>query len=116
MRIPLLLCLFLTGCMTTKQMDALMSSWMGAHMTALIAKWGPPDLVFSDGSGGQVFVYDESGHVNTMGMSTTTATGGPGYAYATTLHQPASTIHIPRSRTFFVGTNGVIYRTDWKGL
>ena len=34
-----------------------MQAWVGHHFSELIAAWGPPDKTFSDGRGGQIFIY-----------------------------------------------------------
>lgn len=128
--------LVLTGCMTTKKMNATMASWVGHHANDLIASWGPPQQVMSDGSGGQIFIYDRSGSVVIPGQSTTTTNftgtgnatynqyGNTGYlsgnAYGTaqtnSTYRPAQAIAIPRSRTFWVDRTGKIYRWAWQGL
>ena len=40
---------FLTGCAT--ETNNMMQSWVGHHQSELIASWGPPLQVASDGKG-----------------------------------------------------------------
>jgi hypothetical protein len=122
--------------MTSKKMNAIMSSWMGHNANDLIAAWGPPAATMSDGSGGQIFIYDQSGQVVLPGTSTTTAnyTGTAnatynqfgnvgtananayGTANATTTYHPPTVIPINRKRMFWVNQRGEIYRWSWQGL
>ena len=126
----------LTGCNTAEKMNNAMSSWVGGNVNDLIASWGPPAGTLSDGKGGQILIYDQSGNVVLPGTSYTTAnyTGTAngtynqygnygtvhanayGTGYSTTTYNPPQNIHINRKRMFWVDSSGTIYRWSWQGL
>jgi len=125
--------LSLGGCMTAKKMNAIMDSWMGSNVNDLIASWGPPNGVMSDGKGGQILIYDQSGQMTLPGTATTTAnysgyttaryTGYGtatantyGTAGATTTYMPPTTVQINRKRMFWADSYGKLYRWSWRGL
>ncbi len=93
-----------------------MSSWMGHNVNDLIASWGPPSTVLSDGNGGQILAYDQSRQFVTQGSSSTTVNYIGNMAFANTTSSPGSVINIRRSRIFWVDSNGLIYRWSWRGL
>jgi len=62
----------LSGCAS---IDTTMKSWMGHNVNDLIASWGPPQQVFSDGQGGQVFIYTQARQWTTPGHATTNTYG-----------------------------------------
>lgn len=118
----------LTGCMTPKKMDQMMSSWVGHSADDLIASWGPPQQTMPDGSEGQIFVYLEQRHYTTPGYSNTTsnayATAYGNYNYATasgygtssTFTTPPQSYAWTVSRTFWINKERRIYRWAWRGL
>ena len=128
--------LLLSGCMTTKKMNAIMGSWTGCNVNDLIADWGPPSGTMSDGNGGQILIFDRSGQFVVPGTATTTANymgnatatysqyGNTGVAnansygtgYSTTTYQPPRVIPVNRKRMFWVNRKGTIYRWSWQGL
>jgi hypothetical protein len=130
------LTLLLSGCMTTKKMNAIMASWMDHDVNDLIADWGPPNGTMSDGKGGQILIFDRSGQLVLPGTATTTGNyignatatynqyGSIGVAnanaygtgYSTTTYQPPTVIPVNRKRMFWVDQKGRIYRWSWKGL
>ena len=121
----------LSGCVSKQ-----MASWMGHNVNDLIAAWGPPSSTMSDGSGGQILIYDQSrqmvlpatatttgnynGNVNATynqyGNSGTVNANGYGTGTTTTTYQPATTVPINRKRLFWVDSSGTIYRWSWQGL
>jgi len=125
-----LLCL--AGCMTAAKMNKTMSSWEGADANYLIARWGPPTQVMSDGSGGRIFIYAYNRSYTTNGVSTTTTTGSAngtaatsgdntsvnihGQSNSTTVYTPAQTAEWKVYRMFWVGPRGHVYRWAWRGL
>lgn len=47
----------------------MMDTWIGSTKQALLLKWGPPDLVTSDGNGGEIvsfYEYDKIMAYNTL--------------------------------------------------
>ncbi len=106
----------LAGCVTSSKMNEVMSSWMGHNVNDLIASWGPPSTVLSDGNGGQILAYDQSRQFVTQGSSSTTVNYIGNMAFANTTSSPGSVINIRRSRIFWVDSNGLIYRWSWRGL
>ena len=81
-----------------------MQSWVGQHKSKLIASWGPPQNISSDGLGGQVYTYylNRNGTMNTTYNSYTNILVTTNNSYTAT-------------RNFYVGKNGVIYRWRWTG-
>ena len=76
--------------------------------------WGPPQLWFSDGQGGQVLVYTPA----VAGNTTNGEIGGlQRYRSATvqTVYKPSMTARWPVYRMFFVDANNRIYRWAWRG-
>jgi hypothetical protein len=108
----------LVGC--TNQIDKSLESWVGHDVNELIASWGPPSRSFSDGKGGQIFVYTETRSWTQPGTSTTTASvnsyGNSAYGHATTVYQPASVQGYDSYRMFWIDNAGNIYSWAWRGL
>ena len=111
----------LTGC---AHMNKVMASWQGHHYSDLIAKWGPPQQVFDDGSTGRILVYssDRSWTVPGYATTTTTATATAydtyiwGSATSHTTYTPAQVQSYTAYRMFWIDSNGHIYRWAWRGL
>jgi hypothetical protein len=132
--VPLLTMMLIcsTGCMTAAKMNKVMSSWEGADVNYLIARWGPPTQIMNDGNGGRIFVYTYNRSYTTAGVSTTTTTGSAngtattsgdntsvniyGQSNSTTVYSPAQTTEWKVYRMFWVGPRGHVYRWAWRGL
>lgn len=132
--VPLLALILIcsTGCMTAGKMNKVMSSWEGADVNYLIARWGPPTQVMDDGHGGRIFVYTYNRSYTTSGVATTTTTGSAngtattsgnntsvniyGQSNSTTVYTPAQTAEWKVYRMFWVGPRGHVYRWAWRGL
>ena len=120
-----LLCLSLTGCAT---INKTMSSWMGHNVNDLIASWGPPQQIMSDGQGGQILIYSSARTYTTPGQATTNTYGTAnaygnsnyvnvyGSATSTTTYNPPQTSGYTAQRMFWADRNGRLYRWSWKGL
>lgn len=100
--------LLTTGCAT--DINNKMDSWVGHHQSELIASWGPPNQISTDGKGGTVLVYGSyvnlgqrpgRGKVDVFGNLTYTAPQQRGYT---------------RTRMFYVDTKGYIYSWRWQGM
>jgi hypothetical protein len=117
-----LLLVMLTGC--AARINKTMASWQGSHYSNVIARWGPPDQVFADGSGGRVLVWTRTRSYTTPASSTTQTTGTAtiagdtvyGSATSHTVYNPAQTYSWKAYRMFWVNQSGVIYRWAWRGL
>jgi hypothetical protein len=121
-----------TGCMTAAKMNKTMSSWQGADVNYLIARWGPPTQVMNDGQGGRVFIYTYDRSYTSAGVSTTTTTGSAngtatssgnntsiniyGQSNSTTVYTPGQTAQWKVYRMFWIGPRGHVYRWAWHGL
>ncbi len=92
---------FATGCAS---IDKTMQSWVGSTEGDLIAAWGPPQGVYSDGRGGKILAY--YGHV---------AVSVPGYVYGNYYTAPHDG-GWDQQRMFYINKDGVIYSWRWKGL
>jgi hypothetical protein len=105
-----------------------MESWLGAYESNLIMAWGPPGAVYSDGSGGKIFIYTENrtyvspGHAytTTMGSATGYAYGNTfsaeGSAYSTTTYTPSQVYQWQVFRQFHINSSGTIDAYSWRGL
>lgn len=114
----LLIGLLLAGC--PGQVSKNMASWQGHNFNELIASWGPPQEVFSDGQGGYIFVYTQTREFIQPGHAYTTvnATSIGNYvsAYGYTTYTPASVSGYTAYRMFWIDSTGSIYSWAWKGL
>ena len=126
------LSVLVAGCTS---IDDVMKSYLGAHRNDVIANWGAPQSVMSDGSGGEIWVYSENRQMTTPGYSQTNSYGSAntyGNAYANpygasysgttyydgssySTYTPARTTTWSVSRTFFINSSGIVYRYAWKG-
>ena len=121
-----------TGCMTAAKMNKTMSSWQGADVNYLIARWGPPTQVMQDGQGGRIFIYTYDRSYTSAGVATTTTTGNAngtattnggntsvnvyGQSNSTTVYTPGQTAEWKVYRMFWIGPRGHVYRWSWRGL
>jgi hypothetical protein len=121
-----------TGCMTAAKMNKIMSSWEGADVNYLIARWGPPTQIMSDGHGGRIFIYTYDRSYTSAGTSTTTTTGSAsgtattigdntsinvnGQSNSTTVYHPGQTVQWKVYRMFWIGPRDHVYRWAWRGL
>jgi hypothetical protein len=131
----------LSGCLTP---DKNMKSWLGHHGSELIASWGAPSTKYPDGQGGEVWVYQSQRTWTAPGHATTTVNGnassygnlsGNANYYtgsrtysgnyqgnttysgtATTTYTPPQTSAYNTIRSFFLNSDGVVYRYSWQGL
>ncbi len=79
---------------------------MGAHKSQLIARWGPPRQIMSDGSGGEIFIYSEARVYTTPGRSTTNVYGSArtniyGNTGYTSGHATGQTTYYPGTTTSY---------------
>lgn len=113
-----------------------MQRFVGQPSTELIAQWGPPQQRIPDGHDGEIWIYFEQrqwttpGQVNTTAYATGNSYGnlhadpygatyygnGNVQATATTTYMPPQTRSYTAHRSFFIDSNGVVYRWAWKGL
>ena len=109
LNLGILLILTSAACVSTEKINSMMASWEGRHQSELIAKWGPPDQVTTDGKSGSIVVYEE--YIN-LGQS-----GGHGRldSSGNVHYTPGSHNGYTRQRSFYVDSKGYIYRWRWKG-
>ena len=114
----LILTLSLVGC--PAQISKSLASWDGHNVNELLASWGPPTQTFSDGQGGQVFVYTQTRAWTQPGTASTTFSastyGNYTYGQATTIYQPAYIRGYTAYRMFWIDSTGTIYSWSWRGL
>ena len=111
-----------TGC--AMGMNSTMDSWMGHHFSDVVGSWGPPQQVMDIGEGNRLFIWIEDRSQTTPGTTTTTQTGNAtmagntayGQGQTTTTYTPPTTSSYQATRTFWVNSEGIIYRWAWKGL
>ena len=97
-----------SGC--ASRVNEIMQSWVGQHKGDLIASWGPPNQVASDGRGGEILIYGSYVDLGqTPGRATTDYWGNVTY----TAPQKRG---YQRTRMFYVNPEGYIYMWRWKGL
>lgn len=131
--IALLMPLALAGCITP---DKAMKTFLGQHSSELVARWGPPQHKMPDGQGGEIWVYTVHRQWTTPGQASTTVYGIGNtygniydnpygfsyqgntsvYGYANTTWTPPQTQGYTSFRTFFINSDGIIYRYAWRGL
>lgn len=117
-----LVAIAMSGC--ASRINRTMESWLGLHESELLASWGAPQRVFSDGAGGKVFVYTARRSYTTPATATTTVTGNAQTygnqttisATGTTVYSPSYTYGYEAQRVFWIDSRGRIYRWQWKGL
>lgn len=114
----------LISCMTPTKVNTIMESWMGSNESDLIAAWGAPQQVMSDGSDGKVFIYSQQVSYTTPATSYTTG-NATGYTYGNTTsvygntyttYNPSHTYGYQKQRIFFINSDGRVYRWSWRGL
>ena len=115
--------IFLSGCITA-HINKVMKSWEGCHYGNLIAKWGPPQMVFDDGYDGRILIYTAVRSFVSPGRATTYTTGSAtaydnyiwGSATSRTVYTPARLYGYTAYRMFWINKKGIIYRWAWRGL
>lgn len=100
------------GC-TSVNVSQTMQAWVGHHYSELIVAWGPPDRKFSDGRGGQIFIYTRTLPWVPPATSTTTyqqnVTRGSVIGQSTTVYDPAVLRQYTSYRMFWIDKDGIIY-------
>jgi hypothetical protein len=113
---------------------SVMNSWMGLQKTQLIGQWGPPQYKESDGSGGEIWIYQQTRSYNTPGYAQSNSQSY-GQAYGTANYDPygyanysgtysgqsnTNTTYMPSQRhertqnaSFYINAKGVIYNVAW---
>ncbi len=95
-----------------------MQKWVGHHYSELIAAWGPPDQTFSDGHGGQIYIYTRTVRWVSPATSTTTyqqnVTHGTVTGQSTTVYNPAVTQEYTSYRMFWINADGIIYSWSYR--
>lgn len=122
--IVLFLAFVLIFCGCAAQINKTMASWQGSHFHNLIAGWGPPDQVFSDGQEGRILIYIKHKQWTTPGKSKTYSqgwiTGWDDFVWGTgtekTVYTPPQTYQWKTYRMFWIDKDGYIYRWAWRGL
>jgi hypothetical protein len=113
-----ILAVSLTGC--PAQISKSLASWVGHNYNELLASWGPPSEVYSDGQGGAVFVYLYTRSWVQPGSATTTYSsttiGNYMYGRATTTYSPSYVTGYTAYRMFWIDSSGAIYSWSWRGL
>jgi hypothetical protein len=115
--------LVLAGCLAG-HMNSIMSSWQGHHYSELIMRWGPPQAVFDDGTGGRILVYTVQRQWTSPGKSETYTTAQAtiydnmiwGQAQSVTQYTPPQTYGYTAWREFRINRSGIIYSWSWRGL
>ncbi len=106
------------GC--AQRISETLQSWVGHNFNELIASWGPPSRVFSDGRGGAIFVYAYNRSWVQPGTATTTyqtaVVGDYLYTYGNTTYTPATVQGYTAYRMFWISNDGIIYSWAWRGL
>ena len=116
------LVVLVAGCdETPSKVSKTMGSWVGHPVSELIAVWGPPARTFSDGKGGEVYLYATTHSFATSRPTTRTTIdlktdGSRTRGTATTIYDPGETVQYTTTRTFFVDSDGRIYNWAWRGL
>lgn len=91
------------------KIDRIMDSWVGHYQSELVAYWGTPTEIVSDGKGGSVVIYESL--KGTWGNLRDKRIVG-GTHYPTKSRQPG----YAATRIFYVNEEGIIYSWKWSGL
>ena len=83
-----------------------MAYWMGHNMNDLLAAWGRPTSVMSDGNGGQILLYDWSSQ---PAMSGSTTMKGD-------MTEDNAVAPVQRQRIFWADSKGTLYRWSLRGI
>jgi len=106
----ILLCfIFFTNC--TAHINKAMNSWLDHHKSELIASWGPPNQISSDGKDGEILIYYYNRNLGQTPGLITNNPYGSGIQY-TAPQQNTYTA----SRMFYVNSEGKIYYWRWQGF
>ena len=130
-----LVCL-ISGCASGPTTDDMMKSWLGHHSSDLVARWGVPQNKVPDGQGGEVWIYSQVWENTSPGSSYTTvqrqgyhsgnaqynpygyngsyAGNSTAYGTARTTYTPPQTSTWVSRRSFFVNSEGMIYKYAWQ--
>jgi hypothetical protein len=107
--ISIILAISIAGCTAqvgeTTESWAGMESWVGRHYSESIEKWGPATRESDDGSGGKILVWEEI-------RSFTTPTG----VSSNQTYQRPRTTSYRVSRSFWVNSEGIIYKWGQEGM
>jgi len=113
--IHLLIVFLFAGCgAISNNINKAMDSWVGSHKSELIAQWGPPTRVASDGKGGEILIYEEYRDFGYTPGRTTYVNKGP-YGRSYTIETPPQHHSYTAVRMFYVNKKGIIYSWRWKG-
>lgn len=121
--------LVLTGCATTQNYEKILSSWVGAPESALIANWGPPNNSYQISANSKVITYTRGRNVQVGGFATTTpvttTTSGNIYGSVNANYSSTATTYVPTvtpvtniamsCSTRFTINNGVVASWAWEG-
>lgn len=114
----------LSGVACASRVNEVMQSWVGHHVSELVGSWGPPQQVIDIGDGSRLFVWTAVRQYTSPGTATTTGTANAsvygntvyGTGQSTTVYNPPQTTSYQASRTFWVNSEGVVFRWAWRGL
>lgn len=110
-----LVCLALAGCATTKVMDGVMGSWVGAPVDEVVAQWGYPSDT-RDFAGRKLYVWSESRQLDLPSTSTTTGkVDGYGNYHGTTTTTPGGSVAYSCERILEVDKDEVVTAYQWRG-
>jgi hypothetical protein len=92
------------GCAKPKQdLSGLTESWIGAHISELIAKWGPPQQVLDIDDGNKIYTWSATRSTTELPTHVPNTFGG-----VTT--RQGQTVRATTTHSFWVDANGRIYR------
>lgn len=114
----------LAGCATTENYEKILQTWVGEHVDALVASWGPPDSSFDLASGGKVITYEETRNVYIPGSShsipITHVSRNPDGSIVTSTtylqhHTPDQNYQKSCKTSFTINGDGVVMEWNWEG-
>lgn len=111
----------LTGCLSIEQQ--LRQRYVGTHKNQLLARWGPPDHKEPDGKGGEIWIYSRVKTRTTPMRREAEVADNEDSAdnskkEKTIVIYPSQVRRTLYNKSFFIGTDGVIYDTayGWREL
>jgi len=111
--LSLLLCLILSGCMTST-MNRIMSSWEGSHIDSVIAQWGYPSEMKKFRERELYIWHYEKSYYMPQSSTTTGSIYGSSY-YGQTYTSGGYMIHGGCTRILEINKEGYVISWEWNG-
>jgi len=106
----------LSGCATTAGYEAVLRSWTGQNINALISSWGYPESSFTAPDGNTVYVYSRGGSMTMPTQTTFSGQVSPWGSYSgNSFTTGGQTLNFWCKTFFEVDNNKTIINWRWEG-